>query len=221
MNLRTTLVYTILLVTLSAAFVDGQEPSMDDILVALDCGPLENAYGPFDYSNPTHKAEKLPIVESFHFNSDVESLKRGMTGHLPGSDLDYTLRAFPNHHRALYSMGRYALQHPNSRVPPGANWSGECYFERAIRFRDDDPVVRIVYGVYLSLAKRYPEAIEQLQEARRLDDQNPEVHYNLGLLYEKTGQDELALQHAKKAYEIGYPLKGLRNILVRKGVWVD
>jgi hypothetical protein len=164
-------------------------------------------------------ADKLPIVEAYHFNSDVEMLKRGMTAELPGGDLDYTLHAFPNHHRALYSMGRYALRYPNDRVPPGASYSAECYFERAIRFRADDSVVRLVYGIYLSLAKRNAEAIEQLKIGQKLDDDNSEIHYNLGLVYEKSGEDELALRHAKRAYELGFPLQGLRNILKRKGVW--
>jgi tetratricopeptide (TPR) repeat protein len=199
----------------------AQEKSYDELFAAAECGPIENAYGPYDYANPSDYAEKLPIVEAFHFNKNVESLKAGMTAELPGGDLDYTLRAFPNHHRALYSMGRYALSYPNDKVPPGAYFSGDCYFERAIRFRPDDPVVRLVFGIFLSKSKKYDEAIEQLKKGQELDDNNPEIHYNMGLVYEKSGQDQLALQHAKLAYGLGYPLPGLRNILKRKGVWTD
>ena len=67
------------------------------------CGPLETGgYGPYDYTNPIHFREKLPIVEGAHFDAGVESLRGHLkknAGTLDG-DLDYTLRAFPNHHRA-------------------------------------------------------------------------------------------------------------------------
>ena len=73
------------------------------------CGVLQNAYGPFDYRDPVSKRDNLPIVESFHFTPDVESLRHGRSGSVLG-DLRYTLRAFPNHHRALKSMARYGLE---------------------------------------------------------------------------------------------------------------
>src|SRR5882672_10328606 len=64
------------------------------------CGALPNAYGPFDYRI---EHDKLAIVEAYHFTSQVELLIRGQSGAL-GADLDYTLRAAPNHHRALVAM---------------------------------------------------------------------------------------------------------------------
>ena len=72
---------------------------------ALDasCGSLENAYGPYDYR--TDRGNRLYLVESAHFTPVVESLISGLSGPL-GAELDYTLRAFPNHHRALISDAR-------------------------------------------------------------------------------------------------------------------
>ena len=207
------------LLLLQAGFAG--EPSHEELLLASECGSLDNPYGPFDYTNASHFHDKLPAVEAFHFNSDVESLRRGMTAKLPGGDLDYTLRAFPNHHRALYSMGRYALRYPNIRVPPGAHYPGECYFHRAIQFRPGDAIAKVVYGIFLSMQERHEDALAQFKRAEEIDANNAEVHYNLGLLYEKIGKDTLALQHAHRAYELDYPLAGLRNILKRKGVWRD
>jgi len=202
----------------SASAAD-QDDSIDELMAAANCGTLENHYGPFDYTNPSHVAEKLPIVEMYHFNSDVESLRTGMSADIPGPDLDYTLQAFPNHHRALYAMGLLALRNAGERVPPGASFSGDCYFQRAISFRPDDPVVRLIASIYLSRSHRVDEAIEQLETALEFSENNAEIHYNLGLLYEKSGLDELALKHARLAYELDYPLPGLRHILERKGVW--
>lgn len=197
------------------------QPSFAQSLASLsgDCGAMTNHYGPYDYTNPTHVREKLPVVESAHFNLDVESLKRGKTAALPGGDLDYVLRAFPNHHRALYSMARYTLQHGDRPIPPGARYTGNCYFERAIRFSPDDPKVRMVYGIFFSFQKDYPQAIEQLQSAISIDVNNAEAHYNLGLMYERTDNIELALKHARRAYDLGFPLNGLKNKLKRRGAW--
>ena len=70
---------------------------------AGNCGPLANAFGPFDYR--TEKGNSLYLVESAHFTPAVEAVIAGNTTYI-GGDLDYTLRAFPNHHRALMSMIR-------------------------------------------------------------------------------------------------------------------
>lgn len=73
------------------------------------CGSLQNAFGPFDYRDPEARGEPLRLVESAHFTPSVESLVKGNSGTVAG-DLDYTLRAFPNHHRALYSVAQYAFR---------------------------------------------------------------------------------------------------------------
>ena len=72
-------------------------------------------------------------------------------------------------------MGRYALRYREQRIPPGAHYAGECYFLRAIRFRPEDAVVRLVYGIFLSEAKRANEAIDQLKIGQRLDENNSEI----------------------------------------------
>jgi hypothetical protein len=41
-------------------------------LSEMECGSLRNSYGPYDYTNPRHVAENLPIVEVAHFNANVE-----------------------------------------------------------------------------------------------------------------------------------------------------
>jgi tetratricopeptide (TPR) repeat protein len=213
---RTLIGFFIILISLSTYAQDAHF-GLDSL--NMDCGSLHNHYGPWDYTNPVHFRDRLPIVENAHFDNNVESLEEGLTAKLPGGDLDYTLRAFPNHHRALYSMARYSLQYGNRRIPPGANYSGYCYFVRAIRFKPEDPTVRLIFGIYLSMQKKYSEAIEQTKAAISLEPNSAEAHYNLGLLYEKTDALEMAVQHARIAYDLGYPLEGLKNKLRRRGVW--
>ena len=68
------------------------------------CGELGNSFGPFDYRTVPEQPKRL--VEGAHFTPVVESLIRGNTASGPGGDIDYTLRAMPNHHRALLATVR-------------------------------------------------------------------------------------------------------------------
>lgn len=185
------------------------------------CGSLQNAYGPFDYTNPSHFREKLPRVEQHHFDGGVEAL-RGHAQHpqnLAG-DIDYTLRAFPNHHRALYAMARYQLEASKrqyKRKP--MRYSAPCYFERAMAFSPGDGTVRMIYGVYLFKANKYDESAQRFEEALERSPDDPEVHYNLGLVLVKSKKYDGALKHAKIAYELGHPMPGLRKQLESAGVW--
>jgi tetratricopeptide (TPR) repeat protein len=191
--------------------------------LSAECGgpTISNAYGPYDYTNSQHVANKLPIVERAHFTAVVESLKAGATGVLPGGDIDYTLRAFPNHHRALDAMGRYHLQYPNTLRPPGASWSADCYFKRALAFRPKDWTVHMIYGIYLVREGRKNEAEHFYLEAIELQPGSAEAHHNLSLLYIELKKYELARDHAAKAYELGFPLRGAESKLRRLGEWFD
>jgi len=202
---------------------------------AMDCGSLQNHYGPFDYRDPANKGEKLNIVERAHF-SDVtfslalrgasakEYFSKFSTGNkakntdIP-NDIDYTLRAFPNHPMALYAMLQYQRQRGQPR--PGIYVIGgyrpvECYFVRARQFAPDDGEVLLLYGIYLHKEKEYKKALEKYREAERLMPEDARVFYNMGLLYYDLGELIEAQAYADKAYAKGYPMQGLKNKLQKK-----
>jgi tetratricopeptide (TPR) repeat protein len=181
------------------------------------CGDLRNGVGPFDYRTAT-KAQ-IELVEQYHFDPGVESLTRGMTGSL-GDDIDYTLRAFPNHSRALLSMANLGLREKTAR-PRGARYTVDCYFDRATRFRPDDGIVPAIHGYYL-LKKGDPKlAVREFEKALQLRGADANVHYNLGLAYFDLGDYEKSFAQAKLAYSLGHPLPGLREKLRRQGNWQD
>lgn len=182
------------------------------------CGDLQNAYGPFDYrKGKSDFAPNLRLVERGHFTADVERGIKGSTGTL-GQDLDYALRAFPNHVGALNTMQRVALR-DRVHTLPGINRPVECYFNRAVRFAPDDAAVYTLYGNYLSALGRSKEALSMFGTAANLDPDNPTVNYNLGLLHFKTKNYPLANKYAQIAYAAGFPLPGLKKLLTDAGQW--
>jgi tetratricopeptide (TPR) repeat protein len=185
------------------------------------CGELKQigVYGPFDYTNAEHKREKLPIVEAHHFTSDVEKLIRGSSGTI-GADLNYTLMTFPNHHRALAAMEKLTMRDKKAK-PVGARYSIDCYFDRAMRFNPTDTTVRALYSNHLLKVGKPDQALEQLEYALKVEPEDPTINYNLGLLYMQRKEYEKARAHAKKAYDQGFPLPGLKNRLVQAGKWEE
>ena len=190
-----------------------------NLQAAPHCGELENDYGPYDYSDSNDRQKNLPIVERFHFTPNVENLVKGNTGPL-GGELDYTLRAFPNHHRALAALAKLGLRDKTPK-PVGARYSVECFFDRAIRFKPNHATVRMVYGTYLLKLGQPDKAIDQLNVAVNLQPEDPTINYNLGLLYAQKKDYGQARTYAKKAYELGFPLPGLKNKLMEAGKWED
>lgn len=190
----------------------------------LGCPTLRHGYGPYDYRSATR--EQLRLVEGAHFFPNVENLREN-TPHpnrgyivVPGSEIDYTLRAFPNHHRALMAVSKLALRDKTDR-PKGLKAPVDCYFESALKFRPDDSYVPMIYGIHLSKKGRTAEALEYFDKAKALGDDSANLHYNLGLAYFQAKRYDDALASAHKAYAAGFPLSGLKNMLQRAGKWQD
>ncbi len=190
------------------------------------CGPIKTGFGPYDYRPDKFKAEpgdtqtygfKRQLVDGAHFTPNVENLIKGHSTYI-GGDIDYTLRAWPNHHRALIAMDRLEKKEGTDR-PRGVRWPVECYFERAVRFAPDDTVVRTLYALYLNDRKRQPEALRHLDAARPHAGENALSHYNLGLMYFELAAFDKALVQAHRAREMGFSRDDLKDRLAAKGQW--
>ena len=181
------------------------------------CGSLANSFGPHDYR--TERGQPLRLVEGAHFTPVVEALISGHRGYL-GGDLDYTLRAFPNHHRALVSMMRYG-ERTKTPQPPNVRYPVECYFLRAVQFQPDDTTVRMLYATFLQKAGRGQVADEQLRLAEEYAKDNAFTHYNIGLVYLDGKNYESALRQAHRAYALGFPRTELKERLQAAGHWRD
>lgn len=182
------------------------------------CGSLSNAFGPHDYRKD--RGEPLYLVESAHFTAAVEALIRGTTSKHPGADLDYTLRAFPNHHRALVAMLRLAEREKTAR-PRNMNYTVDCYFDRAIRWQPTDLTVRMIYAEHLGKQQKTDLAKAQVAFAVAHADGNPFTHYNAGLVYFDLKMYDEALAQAHRAMELGFPRTELQEKLRGAGKWAE
>jgi len=183
-----------------------------------DCGnPFVNAFGPFDFRTAT--PDERGIVENHHFTAQVETLRGGISGSI-GAEIDYTLRALPNHPRALMAMVRLGQQDKTNQ-PRGAHYTVECYIERALQFRPDDANVRQIRGIYMSMHGKHVAAIEDFKAVVAAQPQNANAHYNLGLAYFETKDYEAARAQAKIAQDLKFPLDGLQKMLQQRGKWTD
>lgn len=197
--------------------------------VPQGCGVLwsPGRFGPNDYRpegyvpESTYKSHKalLAIVESAHFTPEVEALVSGKSNYIAG-DISYTLHAFPNHHRALLSM--IALgEKEHTDKPRFSSYSIECWLQRAIAFRPDDHIVRLIYAGYLIKVKREKDAAQQVDIAATQAGDNAFAHQNVGLVYFDMGKYDLALQHAHKAIELGLNRPELKEQLTKVGKWSE
>ena len=96
MNKKYTTIFHLVILGLGFLIFSQSRADVNDYI----CGSLQNGYGPYDYRSDK---DKLRIVEQYHLTPEVVNLVAGSTGEI-GDDLDYTLRAFPNHHVALMAM---------------------------------------------------------------------------------------------------------------------
>jgi tetratricopeptide (TPR) repeat protein len=211
----------IVLSLFSAPIYAELAPYVGATLQGLACVGNPKGYGPYDYSK-RHliPAKNLNIVEEYHFTPNVENLISGSSSGTPYGDLDYTLRAWPNHHRALLSLIRYQLEVIKKiRKDKSIKIHPECYLQRAIHFSPEDPMPYSLYGYYLSKVGQDKNAEKFYKKALELSPNNPKIEYSYALLLIDLKRTSEAVEIAKKAYLHGRPPEGLKNRLKKIGAW--
>lgn len=186
------------------------------------CTGRDPNFGPFDYSKRASKhPDNLTIVEKHHFTAEVENLVRGKTTETPAPDLDYTLVAWPNHHRALFSIINYQLNYKNKLSKSHPDKAPECYLQRAIHFSPDDAVSYSLYGYYLHKVGHLDTATKYYEKAMELKPDNSKIAYSYSLLLIDLKRLEDATKYAKIAYSNKNAPQGLKNKLVKLGAWTE
>lgn len=199
----------------------AQAPWVGMDLKGLPCKGGSQGYGPFDYTKYRDRG-KLPVVEQHHFTPEVENHTGGKEGYIEG-DLDYTLRAIPNHHKALLSTIRYQLK-INKKIlinPRPLMSPVECYLQRAIYFSPNDAAAISLFAYYLKEIGQLEKASSLYEKALVIDPDNEKIEYSYSLLLIELKQYDKALEYAEKSYAHGRPPQGLKKKLIKLGVWKD
>lgn len=195
----------------------GYAPWVGNTLEGTRCAGRAQGYGPYDYTQRAALAHNLSIVENFHFTPNVEYLRKGENGSIPG-DIDYTLSAWPNHHRALNSISRFDLGgYKTKRSVPKIDV--ECYFQRAIAFSPNDSIPYMLYAIYLHKSNEKELALPQYEAAIALVPNDPQLQYNFALLLVDMGDFKRAKGFANVLYDNDFPLPGLKRKLQSSGHW--
>lgn len=203
-------------------------------------------FGPYDYYHPPKGA--LQLVERAHMGTVIESDRYRKDWCAYYGNLDYTLRALPNHPEALVLMAEYLDSHPpctnnNSLSRSGSKsplelaaaieagtWrerTPDYYFQKGIGYKPKDAPKTIVdysethvlYGKYLYTHDRSEDAMKQFKDAIRLDPKSAGAHYYLGLILFEKNDTEAANRHIQTAYKIGRPPVELKQKLISIGQW--
>lgn len=198
----------------------------------ITCGDLDNSdwgnVGPWDYYDrsswvPTGDAPqtRIKLVENVHFKKQWEFFRPGTPSAKVAGEVGYTLRLFPNHPKALWTMSRLERERGPLRryhsAPHIPQLDMDCYFDRAIRFRPKQSGTWMIYGMHLHASKRLKDAREAYENAENLGETSAQFHYNFGLLLVDLGDLDRAEMHAKQAYANGYQFQGLKERLKQRG----
>lgn len=94
--------------------------------------------------------------------------------------------------------------------------------QKAITLRPRDPSGYSALAIQYQKQKKLERAKETLlQGDRATGGKSPEIDYNLGLIYLELGDVDAAAKRAHIAYNLGYPLPGLKRKLQRLGKWQE
>lgn len=199
----------------STANAQALAPWVGVSLKNAPCDGGGQGVGPYDYLHANLYISHMKKVDLAHFTANVEQLKGAAKGRgqNPLPDLDYTLRAIPNHHRALNTAIRYHAQASRPGMRYDLRSPVECYLQRAINFSPKDASAMALYAIFLHKQGEYDQAEHWYQNAESISPTDLQIKYNYGLLLVKLNKLEEAKNIADYVYQHGYPLKGLKNML--------
>ena len=97
----------------------------------------------------------------------------------------------------------------------------ECYFRRANFHSPKDAAVYMLHGMYSHWKSDWVTSEEQYLHASKLQPNNVQINYNMGLMYFEKGDHESAAKQAQIAYDGGMPMQGLRKKLKKVNITVN
>jgi predicted Zn-dependent protease len=191
----------ILLLTLYAQFADAQGSHLGNrqhppqVMLVQDETQVEKDY--FHAANDRNVKQQLNNAEHFHLNKSVlENIATGKYKYALG-DINFTLKYFPNHPRALQLLTTIAVLSKNRALPIP-------YFEKAIRLYPSHAITHAQYGNYLVVIGDLENGIQKLNHAVYMDPKLTAGHVWLAQAHGKKGDVQAAREARERAKELGY-----------------
>jgi tetratricopeptide (TPR) repeat protein len=145
-----------------------------------------------------HDTQLLINVERYHLaTGNFWKWYNAKKYYLAVEELQFVLRYFPNHPKALQLMGNIAklTEAPALAIP---------YYENALRLYPEYAITHAQYGGYLVDVGNVQAAMPHLKKAIDMDPSLAQAYAALAKAYNKSGNPELAREAAAKATELGY-----------------
>jgi tetratricopeptide (TPR) repeat protein len=189
-------------------------PWVGDDLQGLPCRGALIPFGPFDYLDRAKFQGELFITEEYHLTPEILNLQQATTT-TAINDIQYTLMAWPNHHKALYAAYKFRLLNRGGfRRDINAPSPVECHLQRAINFSPRDPIPYMIQGLLLHEWEQYKQALAAFRKANQLMPNDVITLYNMGLTLVELEMYEEAREVAEQVYSTDFPLTGLKNKLI-------
>lgn len=97
--------------------------------------------------------------------------------------------------------------------------AAEGYYDRAMQAQPTDPLPYVGLAILQRDTKRLELSRATLEKGLgATEGKSLEIHYNLGLICLELKDTDCAQQHARAAYDGGYPLPGLKRKLAERGL---
>lgn len=195
------------------------------------CKGSEQGFGPYDYFDVNDPSDKLWQegrlweANKIHYGKGMRDMREGRIRGA-GGEFRYTLMAYPNHPNALYAVIQLYIEARDNPTNTKERWPDfnqftppECWLQRALAFRPKQAHIYLLFGLYLHKIGLKDQALKYYRQASALQPENAEIYYNTGLLLVDMGRFGEAKAEAIKAYQLKYPLPGLKRKLKAAGYW--
>lgn len=194
---------------------------------AGEASPFARTLGQSEVQSGREQVGDAVFLHVHHYCSGMLWVERGKAA------LD------PAQRRFMYNTGIGDLSYFTARIPPespvmakalyslaeayrglGDKVSALGTLNQAVQAHPEIPASHIALGLYLRDSKDLAGARKALEDGVQMaGEHSAELNYDLALVLLESNENEAAVKYAHKAYELGYPLAGLRNKLIRLGLW--
>lgn len=162
-----------------------------------------------------------------HYCASIHFLARARSATDPRSRSFLLARAWSD---AEYSYSRADPQSPvfpamsvtaaRIKLELGKNDDAVDILKRSIESQPKGLEAYMMLAVIYRKEAKLGEALAVMNQADTASGGNsPEIQYNLGLINMELGNLDAAVLNARNAYDKGYPLPGLKQKLMAKGIW--